>query len=173
MNKLQDYGTSFDAWEKWRDIWVISPQSQKKLLLTFLFLFIRPIGGKEKENFCNLLLPSRLFFSSLSPSSPSFPLAGISTAPSFFLLSRFVSWVFTLVLHVLWDDCWWNLFKSWEMFYGHGFMVVWCGISRVWSCLLVYMKELGSAENKTHRVCMSFEFSGFNTDVFAFLWYFS
>ena len=41
-----------------------------------------------------------------------------------------------------------------------------------WSCLEVYVKELNSAENRTHRTCMSSKFSRFNTDVFAFLWYF-
>ena len=49
LNKLQDYGTSFDAWEKWRDIWVISPQSQK---ITFDFSFLslyKPIGREEKR----------------------------------------------------------------------------------------------------------------------------
>ena len=39
LNKLQDYKTSFDAWEKWRDIWVISPL-KSKISLTLLFLFI-------------------------------------------------------------------------------------------------------------------------------------
>ena len=49
LNKLQDYGTSFDAWEKWRDICVISPQSQK---ITFDFSFLslyKPIGREEKR----------------------------------------------------------------------------------------------------------------------------
>ena len=62
--------------------------------------------------------------------------------------------------------------KTLEMLYCHEFIFNWHGISRVWSCLIVYMKELRSVENKTHRVCMSFEFFGFITEVFAFLWYF-
>ena len=64
-----------------------------------------------------------------------------SAALPFFLFLRFVSWVFRLVLHVLWEDCWWDSFKSWEIFYCHEIMFVWYGISRIWGYLLVNVKE--------------------------------
>ena len=67
------------------------------------------------------------------------------------------------------DDCWWELFKSLEMIYCHEFMFICYRISRIWSCILVNMKELRSVENKTHRVCMMFEFSRFNTDMLTVL----
>ena len=140
--------------------------------MTSLFLFIYgPIRDEKRRKICKLLSLSRWFSSSLPSSFPSLLFAENFYNFSFFLLSRCVSCIFTLVFMLSLDGCWWGLLKSLEMFDGHEFMFNWCGISRVWSCLLIYMKELRSAENRTHRVCMSFEFSGFNTDVFAFLWY--
>ena len=83
--------------------------------------------------------------------------------------------MFLVFLHLLsmfsLDDCWWDLFLSLEMLYYHKFMFIWCGKLRVCSCLEVYVKELSSAENMTHWVCWNSEFSGCNTEVFAFLWY--
>ena len=165
MNKLQDYETSFDAWEKWRDIWVISPQSQKYLWLYFFSLY-KPIEEKMRSNFLSLSL-----LISVSLLLHHFHLLQAflcwkSATPIFFLLLR-------CVFHVCLDNCWWELFKSWEMFYCHEIMFNWDGISRIWSCLLVNMKELRSAKNRTHRVCMMSELFRFDTDVFAFFWYFS
>ena len=141
--------------------------------MTLLFLlYINQWDERRRDKFLHISSSSRFFSSSPFSSSPRLGFAEIFCCPHLFLLSRWVSCIFTLVFMLSLDDCWWELFKSLEMFYYHEFMFNWHGISRVWSCLLVYMKELRSAENRTHRVCMSSEFSGFNTDVFAFLWYF-
>ena len=140
MNKLKGYGTSLEGWEKWGDIWVIS--LKVKNIFDFTFFLYKPIRrGKLRQIFAFSFSHSRPLISSPSSSSSKFFLAENSKALQFFLLSRFVSWVFTLVLHVLWDACWWFSFKSWEMFYCHEIMFVWYEISRIWSCLLVNMKE--------------------------------
>ena len=89
-----------------------------------------------------------------------------------FLVLRCVSWVLHLFSCVLWMIVYESCSKPLEMFYCHEFMFNWHGISRGKSCFLVYMKEVRSAENRTPRVCLNSEFSGCNTDVFAFLWYF-
>ena len=113
-----------------------------KISLTLLFIlykvFKREIGDKNLCTFLLLflflhLLTIFIFFQVL--------LCWKSAAPIFLLLLRFVSWVFTFVLHGLWDDCWWDSFKSWEMFYSHEFMFVWYGISRIWGYLLGNVKE--------------------------------
>ena len=121
--------------------------------MTLLFFALyKPIRRDFERNFCTSLLSFPFLFSSPFSSFSSYYLLKFSTATHLLLLLKCVFLSFYTCFHVLWDDCWWNLFKSWEMFYGHGFMVVWCGISRVWSCLLVYMKELRSAENRTQSM---------------------
>ena len=104
LNKLQGYGTSFHGWEKWEDIWVISPQSQKYLWLYFFSLY-KPIEEKMRSNFLSLFLP---IFVSLLPHHFHLLQAFLcwkSAVPIFFLLLRCVSWVFTLVFHICFG--WW------------------------------------------------------------------
>ena len=98
-------------------------------------------GESETKFFCTFFSSSRSHFSSPFSYSPKFFFAENFAAHHLFLLLRFVSWVSTLVLYVLWDDCWWDSFKSWEMFYCHEFMFVWYGISRIWGYLLGNVKE--------------------------------
>ena len=148
-----------------------SPKSKFSLTLLFL-LYINQWDVRRRDKFLHISSSSHFFSPSPFSSSSNFPFAGNFCNTPFFVVLRWVSCIFTLVFMLSLDDCWWELFKLLEMFYCHEFMFNWCGISRVWSCLLVYMKELRSAANRTHRVCMSSKFSGFNTDVFAFLWYF-
>ena len=152
---------------------VISPQSQKYLWLYFFSLYIDQLEEERRKISAT--------FSSLPDSSlplflhllQGFVLLKFAAPFHFFcfqgLFLKFLHLFFMFAL----DDCWWELFKSLEMFYCHEFMFICYGISRVWSCLLVYVKELRSPKNRTHTVCMMSEFSGFNTDVFAFFWYFS
>ena len=47
LNKLQGYGTSFDSWEKWRDIWVISPKV--KNIFDFTSLYINQLEEKRGD----------------------------------------------------------------------------------------------------------------------------
>ena len=118
--------------------------SQKSInIFDFNIFILYKVSKREKRDQISAFSfsPSHSLLSSPFSSSPKFFFAEISAAPHLFLLSRFVSWVFTFVLHVLWDDCWWGSFKSWEMFYFHEFMFIWYGISKIWSCLLVNMKE--------------------------------
>ena len=96
----------------------------------------------------------------------------ISAAHHFFLVSRFVSCIFILAFHVFLDGCWWNLFKSLGMFYCHEIRFNWHGKSRGRNCFLVIWQKWKVQKNRTLRVCMNSEFFGFNTEVFAILWYF-
>ena len=89
-----------------------------------------------------------------------------------FLVVRCVFLSFSLAFHAWTKDCFYELLKAVRVLFCHEFMFNWHGISRGRSCFLVYMKEVRSAENRTSRVCLNSEFSGCNTDVFAFLWYF-
>ena len=57
MNKLQGYGTSFDGWEKWGDICVISPQSQNYFWLCFFLLYISQWDERIRDKFLSLSLP--------------------------------------------------------------------------------------------------------------------
>ena len=133
------------------------------------------MGNRKKGegiHFRNFSSLSRFFLSSYcSSSSTSFFAENFCSTP-FFLVLRCVSCVFTLAFYVFFgwllmgvDHIIKNALLSWIHVY-----LLWN--IKIWSCLRVYMKELRSAENRTHRVCMSSEFFGFNTDVFAFLWYF-
>ena len=115
---------------------------------------------------------SRFFFSCYCSSSSSLCFAGNCCSSLLFLLLRLVPWVLHLFLMFSLSECWWELFLSLEMLYYHEFMFICWGISRGKNCFLDCMTELRSAENRTPRTCMSSEFSGFYTDVFAFLWYF-
>ena len=126
------------VWRSRGDIWVISPKV--KISLTLCYLKSSRRESWEKKSATSLPLPVsplRLHFLLLQIS----PLLKISSTSSFlafkvcFLEFLHLFFMFTL------DDCWWELFKSWEMFYCHEFMFNWDGISRVWSYLLVYMKE--------------------------------
>ena len=124
------------------------------------------------EKLQKFLLLSRFFLSSYYSSSPSSSFAGNFCTSSFLLALRCVFLSFSLVFHALMKDCCCQLLKAVRMLFCHESMFIWCGKSRVCSCLEVYVKELNSAENRTHRTCMSSEFFGFNTYVFPFLWYF-
>ena len=91
---------------------------------------------------------------------------------SFLLALRCVFLSFSLAFHAWMKDCCCVLLKAVRVLFCHEFMFIWWVKSIVYSCLEVYVKELSSAENRTHRVCLNSEFSGCNTDVFAFSWYF-
>ena len=141
LNILKGVRTCLDGWEKWEDFYVISPKVKNIFDFTFFYYYIGFLKGKVRWNFC-------IFFSHSWFSHPpylhllqSFNLLKISESLHSFLLLRFVSWFFTFVLHVWWEDCWCELFKSWEMFYYHEFMFIWYEISRIWGYLLVNVKE--------------------------------
>ena len=151
---------------------VISPKVKKKLFWLFFSLYIANRKRWEEIKLQKSLLLSRFFLYSYCSSSSSFYFARNFCSSLLLLLLRFVSWVLHLFLMLSLNDCWWGLFQtirnallSWIHVY-----VLWN--IKGWSCLRVFMKEMRSAENRTPRVCMSSEFFGFNTDVFAFLWYF-
>ena len=150
---------------------IISPKVKINLWLLFFSLY-KPIGREEKGKFCNVLLPSRFFSSSLPSSSPSILVAENFCNSSFFLLSRWVFLSFSLVFHAWMKYCCCEFLKAVRVLFIHEFVFIWCGKSRVCSCLEVYVKELSSAENRTHWVCWNSEFSGCNTELFAFLDYF-
>ena len=141
--------------------------------MTFLFsLYIANRKRGEERNLQNFLLLSRFFLSSYCSSSSTSSFAGNFCTLPFFLVVRCVFLSFSLVFHAWMKDCCCELLKAIRVLFCHEFMFIWCGKSRVCNCFLVYMKELNSAENRTHCVCWNSEFSGCNTDVFAFLWYF-
>ena len=144
-------GLDLECWNNLRDTRVISLLSQL-IILTFLFsLYMANRKRGDEKNLQNFLLP--------------FPILLL-------LLLRLVPWVLHLFLMFSLSDCWWELVLSLEMLYYHEFMFICWGISRGKNCFLGCMTELRSAENRTPRTCMSSEFSGFYTDVFAILWYF-
>ena len=76
LNKLKDYGTSLKGWEKWGDIWVISPKV--KNIFDFASLYINQLEERRGDKISAI-------FSSLPDSS--LPL-------SLHLLQGFVCWNF-------------------------------------------------------------------------------
>ena len=135
--------------------------------------------ANRKRGEGKLLKISPPFPDSSSPSIVHLPqvfvLQKISATLHFSCFQGEFSWVFlsfSLAFHAWMKDCYCELLKAVRVLFCHEFMFIWREKSRVCSCSEVYVKELNSAENRTHRTCMSSEFFGFNTDVFAFLWYF-
>ena len=126
----------------------------------------------RRDKFLHFFSSSRFFSSSPFSSSSNSPLLEFSTALIFSCFQGdFLEFLhlFSCVLWMIVDE---SCSKPLGMLYCHEFMFICCGISRGRSCFLVYMKEVRSAENRTPRVRLNSEFSGCNTDVFAFLWYF-
>ena len=127
---------------------VISLQSQKDYFWLCFSLYIWTNERWAAKQILQTSFPFPILLFLLAFIFINFQLAENFCNSSFFLFSRCVSCIFTLVFMLSLDDCWWELFKSLEIFYCHEFMFNWCGISRVWSCLLVYMKELKGAEKQ-------------------------
>ena len=146
-------GTCLDGCRKWEDYCVISSQSQKYLWLYFFSLFKRIRKGKGRWNFYHFLFPFPfLFFLTIFIFSKLY-LYWNFLQPSIPLATKvcFLEFLHLFLMFAL-DDCWWELFKSLEMFHFHEITFNWDGISRIWSCILVNMKELKSAENRTQSM---------------------
>ena len=164
-------GLNLECWNNLRDISVISLLSQL-IILTLFFSLYRPIGEEKRRKILRF--------------SPPFPMVPLLLLFIFFNLLfcinflhtsillglRCVSCVFTLAFYVFFG---WLLMGVVHII--RNVLLSWINVYLLrnikdWNCLRVSMTELRSAENRTPRTCMSSEFFGFNTDVFAFLWYF-
>ena len=116
MNKLKGYGTSLEGWQKWGDIWVISPKVKNIFDFTFS-LYINQLERGKWDKFLSLSFPIPVsLFSHHFHLLSSSPLLKISSTSSFLAFKVcFLEFLHLFFMFAL-DDCWWELFKSWECF---------------------------------------------------------
>ena len=144
-----------------------------KNIFDFAFsLYLNQLEEWRGDKFLHISSSSRFFSPSPFSSSSNFSFAGISATSHLFLLSRRVSCIFTLVFMLSLDGCWWGLFKSLEMFYGHEYMFNWDGISRFEAVFWYVWKnrEVQKTEHLEHAWVSNF--LGLIQMCLHFFWYF-
>ena len=115
MIKLKSFGLDWMVVRSEGDYYAIYPKVNKYLWL-YWFLLYKPSRRKKIET----KELSHLFLLPITPHHlhlllQSFSLLKFSAAPHFFLLLRFVSWVSTLVLHVLLRKLGWWTCDIWDI----------------------------------------------------------
>ena len=117
-------------------------QSQKISLTLLILYYISHLEGECEIKFLHFFSHSQFFSPSLSPFSPSFLLAENSAALQFFLLLRFVSWISTLVLHVLMGRLLLWVIQIWK-----NVLLSWIYVYLIWN-----VKDLRLSSSKCERV---------------------
>ena len=126
MNKLKGFGLD----------WMVMRSGGNNVQLKLLE------GKSETKNFALIFFPSRFSSPSLFSFSPNFFFVENSAAPQFFLLLRFISWISTLVLHVLMGRFLLWVIQIWKIV-----LLSWIYVYLIWN-----VKDLRLSTSKCERV---------------------